>query len=328
MRTLLPLLIFLSFSSAYATHNKGGYITYTAISDYTYDIRVTIYTTEGNASDSISLNGNMIALDSMGGSGFSTYTFLATFPGAGSYLFTVEDPNRNDSVMNMPNSVNTPLYFESMIRILDPDVGINSSPNFLHMYSFLAFRFQLYQHNMLAFDKDGDRLRFELVACKGAGGAPIPGYKFPDELGGNGPLTMNDTTGELTWDVPVLPGPYNIAIKITESRFGVEMGYILMDLQLEVKDDWTSQSFSRVSPASSVTVIPNPFRDQAIIRIFPFPQSDLQLDLFNILGKQYGSLHSKEGQFIVDRKGVPAGIYLFRITDGNEFIGAGRLVIE
>ena len=50
-----------------------------------------------------------------------------TFPGPGTYVIFMEDPNRNDGVRNIPNSVNTMFSITTIIRI-DPFVGSNSTP--------------------------------------------------------------------------------------------------------------------------------------------------------------------------------------------------------
>ena len=51
------------------------------------------------------------------------------FPGPGNYLITSVDPNRNQGVINIPNSVNQLMYLESLL-IINSNTGINSSPTF------------------------------------------------------------------------------------------------------------------------------------------------------------------------------------------------------
>src|SRR4051812_41880458 len=64
--------------------------------------------------------GTLIINESSGsGNGYkvkmNVYTIIHTYPGAGSYLIRTLDPNRNQGVHNIPNSVNLPFYIESKL---------------------------------------------------------------------------------------------------------------------------------------------------------------------------------------------------------------------
>jgi hypothetical protein len=97
-----------------------------------------------------------------------------------------------------------------------------------------------YCYSPSAHDIDGDSLSYELIACKGDECDPIGGYEFPNAFGGV--LNLDQITGTLCWDSPVISGEYNIAIKIHEWRempsgSFVEMGWVIRDMQITVIGD-------------------------------------------------------------------------------------------
>ena len=94
-----------------------------------------------------------------------------------------------------------------------------------------------YCYNPLAYDLDDDSLSYELVAQVGLDAVPVvmPSiYMFPDDVGG-GNLTINEETGTVCWNNPMMQERFNFTIKITEWRNGVSIGSVLRDVQLTVK---------------------------------------------------------------------------------------------
>ncbi|MBK6832743.1 MAG: hypothetical protein IPG89_00095 [Bacteroidetes bacterium] len=136
---LFTILCLGFFLSSKATHNRAGEITYKWLFGYTYEIKVTTYTNingtnladrcedtvyfgdgtravvlrsngttstlcSGGAKDGVPLNSNIK---------LNEYVTTHTYPGPGNYLISMEDPNRNAGVINLPNSVNQVFYIES-----------------------------------------------------------------------------------------------------------------------------------------------------------------------------------------------------------------------
>ncbi|NNK81146.1 MAG: gliding motility-associated C-terminal domain-containing protein, partial [Flavobacteriales bacterium] len=94
---------------------------------------------------------------------------------------------------------------------------------------------RLWSHGVSAFDVDGDSLAFELIPCTGGNGQVVPGYVFPDDFldgGPNGEITFDQEFGIVTWDSPMTAGLYNIAIRISEYRFGFIVGSVVRDMQI------------------------------------------------------------------------------------------------
>lgn len=239
-----------------ATHQRAGEITYKYISGLTYEITIVTYSYAPSPADRYELDINWgdnttSTLSRKNGPyvdpyGFfgeivgtdikkNLYTGTHTFPGASTYKMSVEDPNRNYGIQNIPNSVEVPLFIESEL-IINPYIGPNSSPQLLLPPIDKGCVGQPYIHNPGAYDPDGDSLSFKLTICRGVGGQNIPGFQLPNLVGSNQgtTFTMNPLTGEILWEKPAMQGEYNIAFLIEEWRNGLKIGYITRDMQITI----------------------------------------------------------------------------------------------
>ena len=237
---LLIVTLFISYISL-ATHQRAAEITFKHINGLTYEVTILSFTYAPSPAD-------RPELEILWGDGTSSivkrdlkqdltpvvrrneYTDLHTFPGPGKYILSVEDPNRNRGVINIPNSVNVPIYVETEL-IINPFFGYNSSPQLLNPPLEQGCAGTTYIHNPGAYDIDGDSLSYYLVSCKGANGLDIPGYSLPET---SDSFSMNPITGDLIWDSPVTLGEYNVAFIIKEWRNGIEIGYIRRDMQIQI----------------------------------------------------------------------------------------------
>jgi gliding motility-associated-like protein len=242
-----------------ASHNRAGEITFAHISGLTYEITITTYTKTSSTQadrpylDSVhigfgipqrfiriffqdlpnDIRHNIYKLDNG--------SHLVTYPGSGVYEIYFVDPNRNDGVVNIPNSFYTPFAVHATLYI-NPNISpANSSPQLLNPPIDRGCVGIPFIHNPSAFDPDGDSLSFELTICRGEGNLPIPGYTFP--LAPNS-FTLNPITGQLIWDYPPTGGNYipayevNVAFEIKEWRyFGGSyhlIGVIERDMQITI----------------------------------------------------------------------------------------------
>lgn len=246
LKKIVYILVFLLSTSAFATHNRAGEITFTHISGLTYEVTVTTYTKDSSPADRPELEirwGDSSPLDSIprvNGSGQllgndikkNVYRAQHTYPGPNPapYTISIEDPNRNADVLNIPNSVNVVFYLETKLWI-NPFVGINNSPVLLNPPIDNACVGEIYVHNPGAVDADGDSLYYSLQESLREGGQSIPNYQYPNA---SSFITINSFTGDLIWDSPVNVGEHNVAILIEEFRDGVKIGSILRDMQITV----------------------------------------------------------------------------------------------
>ncbi|MBA7533927.1 hypothetical protein ES705_26173 [subsurface metagenome] len=142
----------------------------------------------------------------------------------------VQDPNRNFGVLNIPNSVNVVFAIKTTMKI-SSEIGYNDTPVLLNPPIDQAALGRKFIHNPSAYDEEGDSLSYSLAKCLTENGDTIEGYTFPPA---SNTLYVDPLTGDLVWDSPMEIGLYNIAMKIWEWRYGVKIGYIIRDMQIEV----------------------------------------------------------------------------------------------
>ncbi len=240
---LAGILIFIPANELKATHNRAGEITLRQISYLTYEIKIStfLYTLSPATDTRTSLNvqwgdntesiaPRVSTIDTAYDYTFNTYKTRHTFPGPGTYVIVVEDPNRNFGVINIPNSVNV-IFSVKTILTISPEIGDNNTPVLLNPPVDRAALNQKFVHNPAAFDYEGDSLSYSLAICTKENGEEIEDYEFPDA---SDTLYVDPLTGDLIWDAPVDTGIYNIAMNIEEWRKGVKIGNIARDMQIEV----------------------------------------------------------------------------------------------
>lgn len=231
------------FQTASATHNRAGEITYQQIGDLTYRITVITYTATGPGPVAdrpqleVQFGDGTLAEVTRKEQVFlpdfykrNKYVWDHTYPGPGTYQIVVEDPNRNQGVKNIPNSVNV-VFSIKTILIINPEVGYNNTPILLNPPIDKAALGYTFIHNPAAFDPDGDSLSYKLAICTSEGGREIQGYTFPAFTDS---LVVDEITGDLIWAAPADTGKYNVAMTIEEWRNGVQIGRIQRDMQIEV----------------------------------------------------------------------------------------------
>ena len=238
---LFVVLTLASVGAAMATHQRAGEITYRRVGILTYEATIITYTYTPSPANRTELelhwgDGVIDTVPLTKRQDFpndisrNEYVGTHTYSSAGTYLLSVEDPNRNTGILNIPNSVSIPFYIETLL-VINPFVGNNDSPQLLNPPMDQACVNQPFFHNPGAYDPDGDSLVYSLVTCKGYDGEDIPGYTLPAAAKSIG---INPQTGDFVWDNPPKQGEYNIAIRIEEYRKGVRIGYVIRDMQIVV----------------------------------------------------------------------------------------------
>ncbi|MCX6305910.1 MAG: gliding motility-associated C-terminal domain-containing protein [Bacteroidetes bacterium] len=249
-RLILHLLLLVLLSPCttpvwvFATHQRAAEITFRHVKDLTYEITLISYTftpSPANAyRDYLTINwgdgtSSEIKRDTIrylpDEITYNRYSGQHEFRGTSTYTISCEDPNRNGGIINIPNSINTPLFIYSELTISPFIGGYDNSPVLLIPPVDNGCVNQVFYHNPGAYDPDGDSLSYKLVPCRGALGQVIPGYTYP---GASTSLTLDPVTGDLIWDSPQQQGEYNIAIMVEEWRNRVKIGSVLRDMQIIV----------------------------------------------------------------------------------------------
>ncbi|MCF6170125.1 MAG: gliding motility-associated C-terminal domain-containing protein [Bacteroidales bacterium] len=243
------ILVFSAFffmaNLALATHQRAAEITYRHIEGLTFEFTITMYTRTSSPADDTRTTMPVSWDDGSGDElprivfeeipgvfdiSLNIYKGLHTFPAPGTYTVSVEDPNRNNGVINIPNSVNVPMFIETSLTI-NPFLGYNNSVQLLNPPIDQGCVGKNFVHNPGAYDIDGDSLSYHLVVCKGGGGFDIPGYSYPKT---SDIFSMNPVSGDLLWITPVLQGEYNVAFVIEEWRHGIKISSVRRDMQIEI----------------------------------------------------------------------------------------------
>ncbi|MEI6888793.1 MAG: gliding motility-associated C-terminal domain-containing protein [Bacteroidales bacterium] len=227
----------------YATHQRAMEITFRHLGALTYEITLTSYTNTKSpvnaARDYLQINwgdgtSGLIQRTQISNLpdtiSYNRYLGQHTYPGPSDYVISCEDPNRNSGILNIPNSVNIPMFVYSELTI-SPYMSYDNSPILLVPPVDNACVGQPFYHNPGAYDPDGDSLSYKLVTCLGMNGMPIPGYTLPFPANS---CQINPLTGDFSWISPVQQGEYNIAILIEEWRNGTRIGSVERDMQINV----------------------------------------------------------------------------------------------
>jgi gliding motility-associated-like protein len=239
------LLIVLS-CSAYASHYRAGEITYKQISGRLFRVTATTYTDPQSSANQFTTTVtlfwgdgksnvvNRLRVDPISiNVQRNVYEFDHEYQSDGLFLISLTDPNRVQNIVNINGgfSDNTPFYVESLIRV-SSSIGNNQSPVLTVPPIVNGCLDFLYIHNPGAYDPDGDSLAYTLVTPKQATGVDVPNYVDPVA---SDSFKLDPYTGTLTWAMPVGAGLYNIAIKISEYRNGILVGYVVRDMQIRIE---------------------------------------------------------------------------------------------
>ncbi len=247
------------FSGVQATHIKAGEIKAerTSTSALTYRFTLSLYTNDAAGIDQSLATMNFgdgsrgeVSRQSLffvgNGTSQNVFVFFHTYKAVGFYKVGFREENRNGGILNMSNSVNTAFYVE-LGFLIDPFLGLNSSPVLSVPPIDEGAVGKIYTHNPGAYDPDGDSLSFKLVTPKSSANTNVLDYRLPGNpffggtATGGGPafLTLDAVTGDIVWNAPsaygLTPRYYNIAIMIEEWRLGVRIGYVIRDMQIEIK---------------------------------------------------------------------------------------------
>ena len=266
IKILLIICIGCLYKTAFATHNRAGEITYTQVgtSPFTLEFTLTTYTNigsqiqadrcemtfyfgDGDSCKASRLNGpsgtcdapammGEIILSPAGGQGGikkNIYKCIHTYAGGGFFTISASDANRNDGIINIPNSVNVPFYVQTFVT-LSPFLGSNSGAVLYNPPIDNACVCKRFVHNPNAVDPDNDSLSYALGVCKGAGGNNIIGYSIPQGI------TLSPTSGDFVWECPTPQGEFNFVILIISWREGIALDTITRDMQITVDGSCTN----------------------------------------------------------------------------------------
>jgi len=266
----IGLILFHVISDLFSTHIRAGEIIAKRISSssLTYEFTIIGYTDTGSdvefgggkfdfgdgnvieVLDEVALSSEKILLENQ--VALNLFKIVHTFQAPGRYIVSYYEQNRNDQIVNMENSVDTPFFIETEI-LIDPFFGLNNTPILLIPPIDNGAVGIRYIHNPGAYDPDGDSLSYELVIPMQSDEYEVTNYRFPNfedfyteynegNEGGLGPpsFTLDSVVGDVVWNAPGSLGEYNFAFRVIEWRKvedeWFKLGHVTRDMQVIIKD--------------------------------------------------------------------------------------------
>jgi len=179
----------------------------------------------------------------------------ATYNDPGGYYISYQTRNRNASITNIVDAIQTgyTFYLEFPALLQNGRLFTNSSPRFPIINGEYVCVNQPFTFAFGGTDPDGDELRYTMIAPlnhsggngQGAGNvvspAPYPDVIWAQSFGtgnaipGSPALTVNEQTGKLAVTANRL-GLFVFAVQVSEYRNGVKIGEVRRDFQLLVVD--------------------------------------------------------------------------------------------
>ena len=228
------LAFFIGLQEISATHIRASEIRVRRIStiNLTYEIKVIAYRDTGSeirfgggvlfigGQELQDFSETLIEIDLGDEISYNEFTVEFTFQGPGVQTIGYREENRNEGILNMFNSVETPFYVESQI-IIDPIYGLNDSPVLTVPPIDRGAVGARFIHNPGAIDANGDSLSYRITIPRQALDSNVFDYvdpndpRFYDSFASgnsfsNGPPTfsIDAITGDLVWDAPGREGEY------------------------------------------------------------------------------------------------------------------------
>jgi hypothetical protein len=243
-RLLILLILFFFVRISEASHLKGGYITFSHVSERTYSINLVTVSDPNSLADPNTASATIAFGDNSSASvqrtttvlansntRVNTYTTTHTYQAEGNYILSHTDQNLIGDLINVNAGVSEyiPFYIETQLRI-DAAVGIITcaipqsfipepiaaqGQNFSYNATFIATRDDL--HTLP--DPRGDRLEYELVTI------PEANHSYPAEL------TLNAQSGMINWNnvqVRGIDSRYLICYKAVVYRSNIRIAYTVV----------------------------------------------------------------------------------------------------
>lgn len=249
-KAVLILLLVAPFKS-FATHNRAGEIQVEYVDNLTRRATIVTYTKASSLpADRTQLtinwgdgttemvnrsnnNGELLPNDVKK----NVYVLTHRYDKFGNYIISSMDPNRNGGILNVnfPQSDATQFYIQTSIMV--SATLKNSTPMLLNPPIDRGIVGVPFKHVINAFDSEDDSMAYRLITPMTDFNTPVVLYEFPDKIrpGTNNKISLNEVTGEFTWNSPQQAGEYAIAIKVISYRNGVAIDSTVRDMQILIE---------------------------------------------------------------------------------------------
>ncbi len=359
MKTFMFMcLALLSIQASRATHLLGGYIQAksTPGSPLVYEVTVTLYlnavegaaataTTkslaicfgDGSTAEAQQVSLQPLSTDKTVSQG--VYRIIHTFAGPGNYVVSTVISNRT-GVENITRAGDVPFVLNTVISanesnrtptLFVPETGFQIPVNRRAVFSFRST------------DDEGDSLSYSLakplssISNNRCDRLPISSYQFPNNLAQRGTFTIDNRTGDLTWNVPTQTGYFSVAVTMSEYRRGVLISQTLQEVVLVVVDrPGASDPVPPYQPAVEgsfgsaivtgvsnyqdgddwLTVFPNPVDDRLQVIVKTSNPSTASVQLLDVNGRLLHELGfrktARQHEQVISMESLSPGLYFLR----------------
>jgi len=173
------------------------------------------------------------------------------------------------------------------------------------------------------------------VAVSGISNDFLPGIDFTDASNGviaggdptaNTGTILTTTNGGSSWSVynpPACPRLYRVDLYNQNLGFAVGIGGTILKYQSNVGIAENSESLT-------FNNYPNPFSSTTTIDLGSYQLSNnATLELYDVTGKLVKTISAqRESKILLEKGGLAAGTYIYKVLDGSNYIGSGKLVIQ
>jgi len=239
-------------------------------------------------------------------------------------MLLVEVTNRNEGILNIPNSVNQTFCVGALL-VIDPVLGPNNSVQFTAPQNDIRYSWSTLEYHPLPLEPDGDSLSFDLVTPNGMGCGDIPGYLEPEDIvwSASNWNAVDVDDGTYRWYFPQLLGEYVIAIRAREWRNGTLIGEVTRDMSICYGAlFWVSGQGEQEVPE---TFQAYPSTEAGMFRILS--ASSITLHVNDALGRIVEERRLVQGEQLLDMRGRAPGSYTLVAMGADGRRSAQRVVV-
>jgi hypothetical protein len=73
---------------------------------------------------------------------------------------------------------------------------------------------------------------------------------------------------------------------------------------------------------------PNPIQDEAMLEVLGEKTDNLRLEIFDLLGRKVLGLSSSDARFALSKSQFQSGMYVYRISQGEQLLANGKIMVE
>lgn len=326
----------------YASHNKGGEITFKRVSGLTYEVSLVTYTensSQGLASDRSELalawgDGKLELIPRISRTEVQSaalpmqviafknvYRAQHTYASAGTFKIQASDFNRIPGVLNMTSSEISPFVLET--ELLANSLQLNtSSVEFNKSAVDIVCAGKPFSYEPGTVNTDGDSLDFSFVSPIGASGFALPAG-----------LSIDGSNGKISWNSPAHVGVYSLGLLVTEYKNGNKVGSIQRELQFTVLNCPASTGI-RDEPGlkTDLVLFPIPTSGQLGLK-WQGRQKPESVQVLDVMGRDCGARPLRvsdetgpDKMAYIDLEGLRPGIYVLVCSSAGQAISRSFII--